>query len=492
MTTILMAASEAVPLAKTGGLADVCGTLPIALQQAGTRVTLIMPAYRSALRILGNACQVRIPFEVPIGPKLVSGNFLPTVLPGTSVPLILVENPAYFDRAELYTEGGVDYRDNCERFVFFSRAVMDAIRVLHLEPDVIHCNDWQTALIPVYLESEYRAVPGYEKISSLLTVHNLAYQGRFWHWDMLLTGLDWKLFNWRQLEFYGDLNLLKGGIVFANYISTVSPRYAHEIMTEQFGCGLDGVLRTRRAQLTGILNGVDYALWNPATDATLASRYSVSDWPQGKRDCKRALQQQLGLALEPEIPLVGFIGRLIEQKGIDLIARQIENWAPTRKVQWVVLGTGTAEYENRLLALSRQFPAVVAVRIEFSETLSRQILAGSNIFIMPSRFEPCGLTQFFSLKYGCVPLVHATGGLFDSITDVSSLHGQGNGFVFDNFSDTACQQTLARALRTYGTNSWTQLVETGMRQDWSWQRSAEQYQQLYQHAVAQMNLTACV
>ncbi len=492
MTTILMAASEAVPLAKTGGLADVCGTLPVALQQAGANVTLIMPAYRSALQRLGDTSQARIPFEVPIGPKLVPGNYLQTHLPGTSVPLILVENSAYFDRPELYTEAGIDYRDNCERFVFFSRAVIDAIRLLQLEPDIVHCNDWQTALVPVYLESEYRGVPGYEKIASLLTVHNLAYQGRFWHWDMLLTGLDWKLFNWRQLEFYGDLNLLKGGLVFANYISTVSPRYAEEIMTEDFGCGLDGVLRMRRGQLTGILNGVDYDLWNPGSDAALAAPYTVADWEQGKRACKRALQQLLGLQIEPDKPLIGFVGRLIEQKGIDLIAGQIENWAPTRKAQWIVLGTGVASYETRLRSLAQRFPQDIAVRIDFNESLSRQILAGSDLFMMPSRFEPCGLTQFYSLKYGTLPIVHATGGLYDSITDASSHSPQSNGFVFDKYTDADFQQTLARALRTYNTKTWQQLVDTGMRQDWSWHRSAQHYQQLYERAVAQMSPAACI
>ncbi len=424
MTAILMAASEAVPLAKTGGMADVCGALPIALQEAGTDVTLIMPGYRSALKRVADGPKVHVPFEVPVGPKLVSGSFRQTHLPGTTIPLILVENADYFDRAELYTEGGIDYRDNCERFVFFSRAVMESIRLLHLDVDVLHCNDWQTALVPAYLENEYRAVHGYEKLASLLTVHNLAYQGRFWHWDMLLTGLDWKLFNWKQMEFHGDLNLLKGGLIFANQISTVSPRYAQEIMTEQFGCGLDGVLRYRSDHVTGILNGVDDDVWNPSSDPSIDTQYTVATWRQGKAACKKAIQQELGLKPDPHKPLIGFVGRLIEQKGVDLLVRQIENWAGTNKMQWAILGTGSPEFEKQLQSLGKSHHEDIAVRIEFSDSLSRQIIAGSDLFFMPSRFEPCGLTQFYSLKYGTVPLVHATGGLFDSIVDASEdTHG---------------------------------------------------------------------
>ncbi|MEM8681205.1 MAG: glycogen/starch synthase, partial [Planctomycetota bacterium] len=355
MLKALMATSEVTPLAKTGGLADVCGALPGALRQLGHEVTLIMPAYRCALR----SCLAQptgISCEIPVGGKLVPAEYLTATLPNSDVPVILVKQDQYFDRDGLYGDGQVDFRDNCERFVFFSRAVLEAIRVLDLDIQLIHCNDWQTGLIPAYLEIEYRAARAYERIASLFTIHNLAYQGQFWHWDMLLTGLDWKYFNWRQLEFFGDLNLLKAGVVFADEVSTVSPRYAEEIQTPQHGFGLDGLLQQQKNKLSGILNGVDYTTWNPSIDDYLPQKFGLQNWPAGKAAARQKLQADLGMRMDSSAPLIGVIGRVTEQKGSDLVAQLIERWAPTQAAQWVILGSGDKQIEQRLSQVAREYP----------------------------------------------------------------------------------------------------------------------------------------
>ena len=474
---ILIAASEAVPFAKTGGLADVCGALPLELARLGHQTTLILPAYRAAHYCGQPIHPLGIHFIVPVGSKMVTGHLLQSSLPGSDATVYLVQQDQYFDRDQLYSTDGKDYVDNCERFVFFSRAVLEAIRLLDLPVDLIHANDWQTALVPAYLQIEYRKVPRYEQIASLFTIHNMSYQGQFWHWDMLLTGLDWKYFNWQQMEFHGKLNLLKTGIVFADRISTVSPRYALEIQSTAMGCGLEGVLYQRRDSLSGILNGIDTQQWNPATDPNLPAHYDASSFAQGKAACKAALQRELGLPERPDVPLLGFVGRLIEQKGIDLIAEAMRHWLPTDDAQWVILGTGEPEYHRLLQALAQQFPDKAAVRLEFSDPLAHRIEAGADLFLMPSRFEPCGLNQMYSLRYGTVPLVRATGGLADTVTPE-------NGFRFEECSALALSETLRQACDTYGQpEAWSQLVRAGMAQDWSWTRSAQEYVALYEQTI---------
>ena len=446
---ILLATSEAVPFAKTGGLADVCGALPIELARLGHQAAVILPAYRQT-RYCGQPIEpLGIDFIVPIGSKMVTGHLLRSTMPGGKVPVYLVEQDQYYDRDELYSVDGKDYIDNCERFVFFSRAVLEAIRLLDLQVDVLHVNDWQTGLIPAYLKIEYHSVPRYQRIASLLTVHNMSYQGQFWHWDMLLTGLDWKYFNWRQMEFHGNLNLLKTGMVFADSINTVSPRYAQEIQSSPLGCGLEGVLQYRRDVLSGILNGIDPHEWNPATDPHLAANYNAETVGQGKPICKAALQKELGLPQEPAAPLVGIVGRLIDQKGFDLVADVMQRWVQTSDVQWAILGTGQPKYHKLLETLAERFPQKVAVRLEFSNPLAHRIEAGADIFLMPSRFEPCGLNQLYSLQYGTVPLVRATGGLADTITgyDPQSPNPAANGFVFQEYSSLALSEVPAPGLR---------------------------------------------
>jgi starch synthase len=480
---ILLAASEVVPFSKTGGLADVCAALPAELARLGHHVAIITPAYRSALAAGLPLEATDVELEIPIGSRVVHGRVLKSRLPGASVPVYLVEQPDYFDRPQLYRENNEDYRDNCERFVFFSRAVMESIKPLKLNVDILHLNDWQTGLIAAYLQTEYRGVPGYDNIATVFTIHNLAYQGRFWHWDMLLTGLDWKYFNWHQMEFYGDLSLMKTGIVFADAITTVSPRYAEEIQAPPLGCGLEGVLQNRASSLHGILNGVDYATWDPQKDPHLAANYNLANWREGKAKCKAALQKELNLPTRTDVPLVGFIGRLDSQKGLDLIQAVLPQHLMRDQAQFVVLGSGDAAYERFFRDTAALHPNKLAVQMRFDNGLAHRIEAGCDIFLMPSRYEPCGLNQMYSLKYGTVPLVRTTGGLADTITDATPQTlsaGTANGFRFDDYVPPEFDQALSRATNTWQRQEvWAKLVETGMRQDWSWSRSAKQYVELY-------------
>lgn len=481
---IVFVASEAAPFAKTGGLADVCGALPVELQRQGHNVAVIIPYYRQVKNGGHEIEPLHVKFDVPIGSKIVRGRLLRSRLPGSDVPVYFVENDDYFDRPDLYRTKGEDYKDNCERFVFFSRAALEAIRILQLEVDVVHCHDWQTGLAPAFLHVEYAHAPGYETVGSLLTIHNLAYQGIFWHWDMLLTGLDWKYFNWQQMEFYGKLNLLKTGIVFADALTTVSPTYATEIQSDPLGCGLEGVLKQRVDALSGIVNGVHYGEWDPVADPHLAKNYSANNWREGKAACKAALQRELGLPVSPRTPLIGLISRLDPQKGWDLIAEVMRRWTVDRDVQWAILGSGEPVYHELLQSLAQQFPGKVAARLEFNAALAHRIEAGSDLFLMPSRYEPCGLNQLYSMRYGAVPVVRSTGGLADTVRHASPENlasGEATGFCFHDYDAGELEWAVGEAIGCYlkQPDTWATIVETGMRQDWSWTRSAAEYAQLY-------------
>jgi starch synthase len=478
---ILLASSEVVPFAKTGGLADVCGALPIELARLDHQVTVMLPAYRSARRCGQPIEPTNVKFDIPIGSKIVRGQLLKSMLPDSDVPVYLIEQDDYYDRPDLYRSKGEDYRDNCERYVFFCRAVLESVRLLQLDIDILHCNDWQTGLIPAILKIDYGHTPGYDNISSLLTIHNMAYQGQFWHWDMLLTGVDWKFFNWRQMEFFGGLNLLKTGLVFADAI--------HEIQSAPLGCGLEGVLQQRADVLSGIVNGVSYDSWNPATDPDIAAQYDDTSWPSGKAFCKAALQREFGLPEEHRTPVIGLIGRLADQKGWDLVTEVMRRWVREQKVQWIILGTGEPHYHELLSSLANEYPYRVGLRLEFSDALAHRIEAGADMFLMPSRYEPCGLNQLYSLKYGTVPIVRATGGLMDTITDATEENladHVANGFSFEHYDVGEMEQTLHRALSIYHNRQevWSQLVTTAMRQDWSWSVSARRYVDLYASMVA--------
>lgn len=480
---ILFVASEAVPFAKTGGLGDVVGALPRAIERLGHQVAVVLPLYRQTRECGQPLDETSIRVEIPIGRKTVAASVLRSTLPNSNVPVYLVDQPAYYNRDALYAEKGKDYVDNCERFVFLSRGALELARQLPQTWDVVHAHDWQTGLVPAYVSQSYRENGRFRHAATLFTIHNMAYQGRFWHWDMILTGLDWGLFNWRQLEFYGELNLLKAGIVFADAVSTVSRRYAAEIQTPEFSHGLDGVLQWRRAELHGIVNGVDYDVWNPESDRHLAAWYSDATFQHGKPQCKAALQAQQRLPVRSDVPLIGMIGRLDPQKGWDLVA-EIADRLLSCDVQLAVLGTGHRQFEVLLEDLARRYPSRVGVNFAFDESLAHQIEAGADMFLMPSHYEPCGLNQMFSLRYGTVPIVRATGGLANTVVDTTPetlAAGTATGFVFREYTADALWSAVLRAL-DYWTQpaEWRAIVRHGMRQDWSWTRSAREYVALYE------------
>ncbi len=485
---VLIATSEVAPLAKTGGLADVCGALPAALKKEGVESIVMMPAYRCALKSGLPMEPTGIRFDIPIAGKVSSGELIRSELPdGTTI--YLVRQDDYFDRPELYREDDCDYPDNCERFVFFCRAVLESLSLIDFQADLIHCNDWPTGLIPAYLRLEYGHAEGYRDLASIMTIHNMAYQGVFWHWDMLLTGLDWKHFNYQELEFWGNINLLKAGLVFADALTTVSPKYAEEIQCEPLGCGLEGLLQDRADDLSGIINGVDYGVWNPQIDPFLPVRFDLSNWQSGKPKCKAELQRELGLPIEPNVPLIGLVGRLADQKGWDLVAEVMQQWLPSESAQWAILGSGDACYQDLLSQLASDWPQKVGCKLAFSNELAHRIEAGCDMFLMPSQFEPCGLNQLYSLKYGSVPVVRATGGLADTIMDTTPetlAAGSANGFSFQQYESNSVESTLRRACEVYSDQpeQWGQIVETGMAQDWSWETSAEKYAALYRETVS--------
>ena len=513
----LYAASEVAGFAKTGGLADVAGSLPRALAERGLDCAVIMPLYRCVRSAKNPPTSTGLTFSVPIGARAISGSLFRAVLPHSGVPIFFVEQPDFFERDDpaagmgLYQftlpDGGKrDYPDNSARYVFFCRAVLEAMRLLDFWPDVLHVNDWQAALLPVYLHEQRRAhrqtassqpsrlaKPGPEvaeriaNVRTLLTIHNIAYQGVFWHLDMPLTGLPWTLFNYEQLEYHGHINFLKGGIVFADSITTVSPMYAREIQTPYYGCGLHGVLAQRSQHIHGIVNGADYRIWDPAIDPYLAANYDAAQVRKGKAACKKALQKHYHLPEKPRVPLLGMVSRLVDQKGLDLLG-QSAHALLQHDLQLVVLGEGDPVYHAMLLELRQKFPGRVGLTLGQDEKLAHQIEGGADLFLMPSQFEPCGLSQLYSLKYGTVPLVRATGGLADTVVDATEANlaaGKATGFAFLPYTPAAFLETVHRALCLYCDypERWLALQQTGMGQDWSWNRSAAEYEKLYHKLI---------
>jgi starch synthase len=501
---VLLAASEVLGFAKTGGLADVAASLPRALARRGLSCAVILPLYRSVRTGPIPIEPTGLCFTVPVGPRPVHGALWRSRLPGSPVAVYLVEQPDYYERDDPAEGRGLyqftrpdgqrrDYPDNCARFVFFSRAVLEAVRLLDFRPDVLHLNDWETALVPVYLREVYRCQAGpelrerYARLRTLLTIHNVAYQGIFWHWDMALTGLDWRLFNYGQLEFHGYLNFLKGGIVFADRLNTVSPTYAREIQTPYYGCGLHGVLAERRSALSGILNGIDTEVWDPRADPHLPEHYDADSVREGKAACKAALQRELRLAEEPGTPLLAMIARLVEQKGIDLVVAAAESLLRLG-FQLIVLGEGDGGQQERLAGLRGRHPGRVGLQFHFDEGLAHRIEAGADLFLMPSLYEPSGLNQLYSMRYGTVPVVRATGGLADTVVDCTPqtlAEDRATGFTFVAVTADALLETVQRAvsLGRARPDQWLQVQRCGMRQDWSWDRSAAEYEKLYDTLV---------
>lgn len=488
---IVYLTTEAVPFAKTGGLADVCGTLPTRIASLGHRAAVIMPAFRSVresgLPIETTDCS----FAVTMADrKLVGARLLKGRLPDSDVPVWFIDQPQYFDRESLYGTSAGDYRDNAERFAFFCRAAMQAIARIGWTVDMVHCNDWQSGLVPALMKALPGTHPWISRASSIITIHNLAYQGSFPPHDFQWTGLDWSHFNPEEFEFYGQLNYLKTGIVSADMITTVSPRYADEICTPEHGCGLDGVLSARADRVVGIINGIDRTVWDPTTDSKLACNYDIKTWPAGKLENKRSLQQQFDLERSDDLPLIGLVGRLAEQKGWDLIL-PVLHWhlSEDRPTQWIVLGSGDTRYEQPLNELRNQYPKKFALHLGFDDGLAHRIEAGADLFVMPSRYEPCGLNQLYSLRYGTVPIVTNTGGLANTVVDTTAAtlaDETATGFYVHEHKPHALDDAIGRALhlRHHAPHQWEKIVQTGMGQDWSWRKSATQYIDLYEQTSA--------
>jgi starch synthase len=426
--------------------------------------------------------QTGVTVEVPIGERSEKGEVLEGTLDG-DVPVFFIDKPSYFDRPQLYqTPDGEDFLDNSERFIFFSRGVLEAVKALGLKPQVLHCNDWQTGLVPVYLKTLYRADEALKGAATVFSVHNLGYQGVFWHLDMPSTGLDWDLFTPDGIEFYGNINFLKGGLMFADLINTVSKTYAKEIQTEEFGHGLDGVLRYRADRLYGIVNGIDYGVWNPATDPHIPAKYSPGHL-EGKAACKKSLQEEMGLPAKGLTPLIGIVSRLASQKGFDLLVEAMAKLMDLG-LQFAILGSGDPVYHEALEKAASRYPEQVGLKLGFDEGLAHRIEAGSDMFLMPSRYEPCGLNQLYSLKYGTVPVVRATGGLEDTIVNYSEAKGTGTGFKFRSYSAAALVRAVQKACGVYADRrAWGRLMERAMAQDFSWDASARAYEEIYRRAV---------
>ena len=492
---IVMAASEAVPYAKTGGLADVAGALPLELLKLGHRVTLVIPHY-------GRFFAGRPPLQ-PVAQLVipVAGGKADVVLEEETVPVrgahfplrvLAVRYDPYFDRTGLYQSSEGDYPDNLDRFVLFSKAVLETVTFLRATRgetvDVLHLHDWQTALCAIYLKTPGQTDPALAQLKTLLTVHNIGYQGIFPAGQFRNTGLPPSMFAPGGLEFFGSMNLLKGGIVFADAVSTVSTTYAKEIMTPEFGCGLEGVLAGRPEGVQGITNGIDVALWNPADDPYLPAHYSVTDL-SGKQRGKEALQRALELPVA-DVPMLAVIGRLTSQKGFDLLIDILPELAAL-DVQLAILGTGERPLEQAFRHAKQKYPERIGLHTGFDEKLAHQIVAGGDMLLMPSRYEPCGLTQLYSLRYGTIPIVRRTGGLVDTVVPFkpSTLQAkQATGFHFADASGDALLSTILLALQIYKDQEiWRLMMQAGMTTDVSWRQAATRYIQLYRWMVRQGN-----
>lgn len=474
---VAMLASEVVPFAKTGGLADVAGALPKFLSPLGVELRVFLPYYRQTrkrnfpLRRVIDSLEMdwergKVPFSVW------------EMREGT-LSFLMIERDDFFNRDFLYGTPQGDYPDNGERFAFYSKAALESLKHLNFRPDVIHGHDWQAAIALVYLKFACAQDPFFAHTRSLFTIHNLAYQGVFPKDILGRIGLPDSLFNIDDLEFYGKVNYLKGGILYSTAVSTVSRRYSQEIQTPEFGYGLDGLLRKRQSRLFGILNGVDYADWNPATDKFITRPFDPT-YLEGKKECKKDLLRAFGLdAAEEKTPIIGMVSRLAGQKGFDILCESLDGIFKTGAVL-VILGTGDEIFQKALSSARKKSPGSLGLKIAYDEALSHKIYAGSDIFLIPSRYEPCGLTQMYSLRYGTVPVVRATGGLDDTIQEYDPAAGIGNGFKFQEYSASALLSSLKKALAVYQHKArWQKLVQTAMACDFSWETSTREYLRLY-------------
>ena len=477
---ILLASSEVHPYSKTGGLADMVGALAKTLAHGGHRVGVVTPLYGGIRERFPQLEQLDLPLEFPLGTQQVRGETW-SLEPLDGLTVYFVDQPAFYERADLYQAEGTDYPDNAERFMFFSKAAAHLALRLPWAPEVLHVHDWQAGMAALLVQHQQKVAGQGSTPGICLTIHNLAYQGLFPAAKYALTNLPWDYFTTAGVEFYGQMSCLKAGIVFADVITTVSPRYAREITTEEMGCGLDGLLRQRNSSLVGILNGVDYEEWNTISDPYLKHAYTAADL-SGKAANKLELQKEFGLPVDAKVPLFGNIGRLTEQKGVEILLGALEQMLSSG-LQFVAVGSGAPAFQRAYQDLTRRHPSQVAVRIGFDEGLSHRIEAGCDFFLMPSRFEPCGLNQMYGLRYGTIPIVRTTGGLDDTVIDIREDGEKANGIKFIECSASALAKGIRKALALYEEPELMHRFRTNaMGADFSWNRTVGEYLKVYEKA----------
>lgn len=479
---VLMITPEATPFAQTGGLGEVLQALPVELTGLGVEVDVLMPKYRGISDEKFDIKKLDLEIEVSLNAKQVKAGLWLHVASG-GARYFFLDCPEYFDRDNLYGTAHGDYGDNAERFVFLTRAAIEVSLVTNTQYDVFHSHDWQAALTPVYLRTLYAGEPTLQNSAAIMTIHNLGYQGIFWHLDMPLVGVGWEFFTPSHMEFHGKLNFLKSGIVFADEVNTVSQGYRNEILTPEFGFGLEGVLQEKGDRLSGILNGVDYGIWNPKTDTLIHSNYSPEDL-EGKLKCKADLQKLASLPEKPSTPIIGMVSRLSSQKGVDLLLDAIPSLV-TQDVQLVLLGTGDAHYQKAFSEINQSHADKIATFLSYDYFLAHKIFAGSDILLVPSRYEPCGLNQLYALKYGTIPVVRSTGGLMDTVDEFDPENDSGTGFRFVTPSSFELETSVNRALNLFRSEpqTWRRLMIRSMNKDFSWNRSAKEYYRLYERAI---------
>lgn len=477
---VVFATSEVVPFAKIGGLADVSGALPNYLKKKDDLdITVFMPNY-GMIKHLDYGIE---PIEGMKNLTIRMGDFVTTYsvfkgkIPNSDVDVYLIDNPYYYHRGKIYTQDA----DEDERFILFQRAILETVQRLQWQVDIFHCNDWQTALIPIYLKTTYKWDKLFANAKSLLNIHNMAYQGVFGANSFLKMNLDsYLMLKDGDLEYFGNVNFLKGGILFSDAVTTVSPTYASEIQTPEFGCQLDEILRRRAGRVSGILNGVDYEVWSPEKDELIPFNFDKTDL-SGKVKCKKFILEQAELDYDPKAPVLGIVSRLTWQKGLKLISEIIFNLMEL-DIRILILGSGEKDLEDFFRKAANTFPKKIAFHTGFNNELAHLIEAGSDMFVMPSNYEPCGLNQIYSLKYGTIPIVRKTGGLADTVKQFNQKTGEGNGFVFENFSSYQLYWTIRFALKTYEDSAlWSLIVQNAMSEDYSWDKSASEYLKLYKN-----------
>ncbi len=480
---VMLGVSEYYPLVKVGGLGDFAGSYARCLARKGQRISVALPGYASLDRSRYPVEDTGIRLHVPISDREVSAS-VSRMRTGENLDIYLVEHAGYFDRPELFGNGDKPYPDNAERFLFFSRCILELLKELG-DVDILHVNDWHTAIALFYLEEYYRKLNLLEHVRTVLTIHNLGYQGMFWHHDMHLLNVGWQYFTPDKLEFYNHINYLKSGIIYADAITTVSPTYAAEIQTPELGFGLDGVLRSRSENLSGILNGVDYREWNPWTDKCIPARFSPKRM-NGKDKCKQALLAEMGLESDPDRPLITMVSRLADQKGMDLVL-PVFDMIMDLDVQFLLLGSGKRELEDAFRSMEARYRGRAASWIGYDECVARRVYAGGDLFLMPSRYEPCGLSQLYAMKYGNVPVVRMTGGLRDTVTDLDEGPDRATGFGFEYYSPYMLYETIQNAVTVYreDRSSFNRIAVNAMEADFSWDRTVSEYLALYRRLRSQ-------